>query len=845
MPAPEVRIVMSSSSATVQSHYATPARGRSDLKLFRIRHASAAIAMLAFALTACAPSDPVEQAQELFQSGDREAALALMQAAVEADPDDQRLMHHYGALLLRSGKSARAVWPLRAAARNAEWREESERLLLKAHFDGANFYDAKELANEILERSPDDVEVLSHRARAHLNTHDEVSAIADFDHLLELRPNDPALMESKLQALLRLERADEAELQLAELRALVAELENPPARLPGRLCALDAVFTKERGDLEAAEALFVGCLQEYPDHSRVISEAIAFYDDQDRGEEGTAVLRVALETSPKMLELRDGLATRLRMNGQSSAAEQLLRDGTELHGTPQAWSLLVEHYVAVGDLTAARDALQDAYRSEQIGPDATDELLFGAMPEEHLFVLGDILAQLGENERVETIVGLLGESAYRDFLRARVLFESGRYQEALDQYAEGFRLWPGNPGARFLAGQAAEQVGDFRLAVIHYRESMRSDTAATKAALFLARIRISQGRTSGAEEALSGYFEGHRNDAESIRLYARLLMELGRADKASNARGVLAERPGYYDAAVADQAHDLAVRMGADAALAFLADSTQKLESPPMRESFAVWSEVLALQGRDDEALARIDEAIATAPEDASLYAIRGMTLARAGRVVEAQLAFEKSTEFEPGDHRALIEVAKLRKQEGDALAAVALYDRAAAVMRDWDDAGPRLAAGVMLLTATSDAEAQAEGERRLRAILVDYPSYGPAAAVLARRAFEQGDTSDATLALATRGAQFQPDIEAVETLGRIQLTRGDYAEAARAFRWALEKGSEHGDTQVELGRALAALGDLAGARSAFEDALANMDGAEQARVRSEIAKLDRSAKEM
>jgi tetratricopeptide (TPR) repeat protein len=189
--------------------------------------------------------------------------------------------------------------------------------------------------------------------------------------------------------------------------------------------------------------------------------------------------------------------------------------------------------------------------------------------------------------------------------------------------------------------------------------------------------------------------------------------------------------------------------------------------------------------------------------------------------------------------------MARLRATAGKLSEAVALYDRAASVLPEWESAEPRYAAALLLVREGGDDAARAAGEDRLRGLLRDQPTYGRAAAELARLAFRRGDKGDATLALALRAARFQPDTDTVETLGLIRLSRGEYASAARALRWAVERGAAGGDTRIELGRALAATGDVEAARVAFEDALARVDVAEQARVRGELAKLDQRAKEM
>jgi hypothetical protein len=60
-----------------------------------------------------------------------------------------------------------------------------------------------------------------------------------------------------------------------------------------------------------------------------------------------------------------------------------------------------------------------------------------------------------------------------------------------------------------------------------------------------------------------------------------------------------------------------------------------------------------------------------------------------------------------------------------------------------------------------------------------------------------------------------------------------------------LELGSSGGNTNYELGRALAATGDIDGARSALEDALAGGNFPKIDAARFELDRLDRTVSEM
>ena len=63
----------------------------------------------------------------------------------------------------------------------------------------------------------------------------------------------------------------------------------------------------------------------------------------------------------------------------------------------------------------------------------------------------------------------------------RILLGEGNARGALAAFESGIQLWPNNAVGRFLAGQAAERVGDFPRAISHYRESFRTNPGISEA----------------------------------------------------------------------------------------------------------------------------------------------------------------------------------------------------------------------------------------------------------------------------------------------------------------------------------------------------------------------------
>jgi cytochrome c-type biogenesis protein CcmH/NrfG len=80
---------------------------------------------------------------------------------------------------------------------------------------------------------------------------------------------------------------------------------------------------------------------------------------------------------------------------------------------------------------------------------------------------------------------------------------------------------------------------------------------------------------------------------------------------------------------------------------------------------------------------------------------------------------------------------------------------------------------------------------------------------------------------------------DALDTLGRIQLARGDAENAGRSLRASVRLRPDSPSSQYWLGRALAATEDEEGARQALEASLAQGAFPEREAAQAELARLN------
>jgi tetratricopeptide (TPR) repeat protein len=590
-----------------------------------------------------------------------------------------------------------------------------------------------------------------------------------------------------------------------------------------RLCIANGLFAFEKGEAERGEAQYEECLKEFPTDPLAVTEAASFFDQIGKTEHATEVLQRAFEASSDPF-FRTALARRMRQLGKLEEEEELLREGAEERPSARTWFALGDHYVRRDDYDAACTAFEKA-------------LAASAEPQAMIrFAYADTLVQAGQYEKARQVAAELDQSSLRDLIRGRSLLAQGDARGALLAFESGIRLWPNNSASRFLAAQAAEQLGDFDRAISEYRESLRADAAHTEAGLALARLFEAEGADAGSLEILGMYVRTHRSDPEGYRLAIRIAHRLGRHDVAVEGLTRLSQLPGQEGTALAEEVALLAADKGPAVALEAVNSSPLDLADPAHAAALRALLEQLAALGEHEKAAARIASALEAHPDEAVFHELRARSLRAAGQPrALVREAFERAVELGPEHAPALAGLAEIAAEAGERQAALALYDRAAAA--DPDDPGPSYAA-IGLLASGQEGE---EAQRRLEALLRGHPHHAGAADGLARILATRGRDLDRALELAQRAVRFQGPPEALETLGWVHLLRGEPERAVEALTRALELRPEVAMARYRLGLALAAQGDDPGARKAFSEVLATgaLPEPEAESARAELARLE------
>lgn len=660
--------------------------------------------------------------RELLAKRQLDEALVLLREGLAESPDDAALNLEYGRALIANGEPSLAVWSLTKAGHDPALEKEASLLLAQAQMATNDYEEAVKTLQTLLEKDPDHLDALRVLVEARLEARQPEQALEEVEHALDLAPDDLGLQMSRMRVFLYLDRQEEAAEVLADIRKKIPSLEQiDPEQsefLAGRYCAIEAMFTHEIGESDKARSLFEECLEDQPTHPQVISSATSFFDEIGDPDAATEVLRKALASDPTDLQRRVALSMRLDRLGKPDESEALLREVTE--SQPDVWAALVDHYLDVDDPKKALEALDQAFA-----------VVATEVPGDWRAIRADLLIQTGRLDEADRAIGEIDEEVYATTARGRLELARGNPAKALEYLERGIRLWPDGTLARYLAAQAAEQLGDFEKAESEYREAYRSDQAYTDAGRQLAELLATRGLPSDATTLLMAYLQAKPDDALG---YERAIGYALEAKEGDTARSILAQYQRVpnlgLQAAAFSVRHLLQTKRLADAVSVVDAMRIDPAR-PENFELLEVRCEVLAARGKAGEAIALARRIRSAQTDRLELAELEAELLEKTGAHDEARTILEKVLEREPDRATALRALAALASAAGDEARAIELYERAAG--SDPEDADSLVAAALL-------KERGPEREKDLRLALRRKPRNGLAAAVLADDLVRDGE---------------------------------------------------------------------------------------------------------
>lgn len=797
-------------------------------------------------LVACGPSEPrpvqrddaLQRGAELIGEGKAEEAVELLRPLASRKEFDASVSLLYGRALVQNQQASLAIWPLERATREIDAPEGARALFIQALFLGGAARDSIREATRFLDEHPEQTTVRRLRADAYEANLQLDEALADLNFLAESEPENPRVLEAKLDLLTKAQRYDEARAVIGALRALMDRKGVEPD-VAGHFCAAAARFEHDRGRSEVALRQLDRCIERFEGDPTVLLSRVEVLDGMGRDREATAYLEEVARTTTTRLRVQYAWATRLAGLDRVDEAEQVLLAAAKTVGGAQPLLALADMRVSRRDFPGAAQAVLDAIRN-QLGRGPGDpDFEWSQLPAEALFAFGDLFISAEDYAHAEEIVPVVDQEAYRLLLKARLALAKGDPKAALETYELGFKLWPANSGARYLAGVAAMKLGEFDRAASFYQDALRSDVKANDAGLVLARMLIAQGYPGGAMDVLSFYLSENKDDVHAVRLFAQAAMMAGASSYGEGARAKMAEDIDWAGIALADQARDLARIRGREEAARYL-ESSPKLEAPTHFEALWAWVEIQDSLGHFAAAADRVERVWKRAPGEWGHAIPRARVLAKQAKWEEARAILEPLADAHPTVLVLQRDLGKVLLGMGEIDAGLARLDRADR-LDPLDPEASELAC-FAALDHRSAGQSPEAAEKRCESFLSRHPWHGRVALRLARMRIEAGDTGDRTLVLARQAARFVASAgkEAYAELGHLLLARGDAKGAVEQFTRAIELRAATPRDHLGFARSLAASDQTDAARSELEGLLADpaLTEADAAAARTTLAEL-------
>ncbi len=792
----------------------------------RVARFGFSLLLVSAAVLACGRSaeDRIAEAQALLDAGQANEAVTSLREVLEQDPENAQANQLLGAALLQAGQPGAAVFPLESAAEKglAQQDASASLMLARAYLQLQRNDDAIRALDRVIESAPDHTAAIRLRVEARLQANKAAEALADTERLVALSPDDFGAAVMNAGTLDAAGRSDEARKAYERAREIAEKSGDPSLAAKG--CLALAKFEADRKNVTRAAEGYERCVEAYPTDVLGLRLATEFFDRAGEPEKATALWRRAVEQAPESLDYRFMLAKRLQREGDAAGALSLLRTAAQSSGLPAAWQAVADFQRATGDLAGAEQSLTAALEATGGVNDGTVRL-----------ALADLWVDMGQLDRAEEAVVKIEDEAQRSILKGRLLLARGDASGALAAFDGAVRRWPGNAGLRYMTGIAAQKAGDFGRAEQELREALRADPSASDAALALAQLSLQSGNAAQGAQLAQVFLqtrEGHRSEA--LRTLARAQAETGDFAAARETLARLGKLPDQGTTAVIERAWLEARAGGPRASVRVIEESRLDLTNPASEEALRALADGLVADGKTEQALERINAALAKHPDAKAFHEVRAAVLARSGRLDEARLSYEKALGLDPKSGRALAGLGALAIDAGDLPGALDLFDRAVQNSPD-DSAAAYSAAQVVLAQGNQD-----DAMRRLREVLVRDPAHAGASNDLAWLLAAKGEQLDIALALAEQAQRLSPRPDFTDTLGWVRLQRGEVDAAIAAFEQAVAGRPGDPTLRYHLGLALARKGDRDRALATLREALGAGAFPDAEAARQEIARLEK-----
>lgn len=510
--------------------------------------------------------------------------------------------------------------------------------------------------------APEDPQVLALRATYLYGTGETEEGLSYANRTLE---SDPANIEANLVIATDLVVNGQSAEALTRIDALLATI---PDNVPLNVFKLQVLLRD--GDEISAERHLVSMVETFPEtveYRRVLG---TLYMRSGNVEAAEGELRAIARMLPDDSEATLNVVRFVRAQRGDAAARQEITD--QLAAQPPAETAtaltfaLSEIDILVGDIESARGVLEQLVATA--APDVADDARIR---------LARLDLAAGERsaarERVAVVLERDGDNVDALALRARLLIDDDRPEQAVLTLRQALSLEPQNVDLLLLEAEAQQRNGNLTLASERLGAAARASDFRPDVALRYAEFLIGRQNQPASAESVLG--EAIRRNPDNVTLLTALAELRLRQEDYAGAESIARQlRPLQGGDTVADR----------------------------------VLAETLARQGRVEESIGMLESIVAENEGSGSALARLVAGHVQAGNVPAAVALLDERIAAEPEDIRALILRAELHLLAGDAPAAET-------ILRDIVDIAPQdqtshavLARFLLATGRTDDAIAQA-----------------------------------------------------------------------------------------------------------------------------------------
>ena len=735
-----------------------------------------------------------------------------------------------GQALLKDKKFQEAVLEFRSALQIDEKLADAHWGLANAYEGLQRYQEAFDEMRQTAELDPNNLDVRVKLGNFYLvGAKQSPSAIGEAERFAkEVLEKDPNHIEGHILMASVLFAQDKKQESLAELNHAV---ELDPKRVESYLSL--ARYYVQTNDIPGAEAVYQRAISVSGGSAQAHYEYGKFLVGAQRMGQAEAEFLQAVQAEPRNRDAQFILASFYFVNKDFDKAEAAYKSLAELDkDKPEGRSVLGDFYSSVGRsdeaiaiykevLTKSPDYTQAHYRLAEI-----------------MLNRGDLA---GAKNEVETV--LKGDAKDRQalILRARMGMQAGQTSDlkvAIEDLKEVLRQEPKSRAGLFFMAEANFRLGQIDQARAFASDLTRNYPDYLPAQLMEIQINLAGGDAKNAMQMAAALQDRLNKTAPDRDTSPQLLAELKAKTLIAHGSAALQLRDTKTARADFMSAHDIApssADIDVDLAMVSLAEGKADEAIGFFNNALAIdgahfnalrgLTNIYAAQKKTNEAHARIDQAIAAQPNNASLHFLKGRIYGFEMNAQGAEAEFRRAVEIDGNYLAAYSALAALFVNTNQQQRAIEEYQRI--VQRQPDNPAVYTLIG-MLEMSLQNVDGAIDNYRK--ALSID-PNATFAANNLAwLYAIHDKGNLDEAVRLAQTAVQANPEVSSfVDTLGWVYYKKGLYGPATEQLRKAVNvdetaarrnNGTPSPTYHYHLGAALAAKGEKAAARREIENAL-------------------------